>query len=257
MTVHYTSADGVGEIVFDRPDKLNAFDGEMVEQMKAALDRAAGDDVGAVILRGEGRGFCAGRDIQGVDPAAEDAEAVIVEWFNPLVTSIRDLPVISIAAVHGACLGAGFGLAMACDLVYAATDAKFGSPFARLGAVPDSGAHHVFTRLLGPQRALELIVTGELISGMRAAELGLVTRAWDPEGLLDACRRVASQIATGPRLAFAESRRIIRRITDDGIGLVDVLADEAAAQGRASATDDYREGFAAFHEKRKPRFTGR
>lgn len=256
MTVRYTSENGVGEIVLDRPDKLNALDKPTVDQLAAVLAEAAADSVGAVIIRGEGRAFSAGRDIEGVDPAAEDAEAVIAEWFNPLVLAIRDLPAITIAAVHGACLGAGFGLAMACDLTYAAGNAKFGSPFVRLGAVPDSGAHHVFVHHLGPQRALELIVTGELISGERAAELGLVARSCPPDELLDTCRQLARQIAEGPRLAFAESRRLIRRIASEDPALDAVLAAEAAAQGRVSATADYREGFAAFQEKRVPRFTG-
>jgi len=162
----------------------------------------------------------------------------------------------TIAAVHGACLGTGLGLALACDLVYAADDARIGSPFARIGAVLDSGAHAAFVARLGPHRALELIYTGRLLSGREAAEWGLVNRSVAGADLIRRTRELASTIARGPTAAFLESKRIVRRIMDAAPSFTELLAAEAAAQGRASRTHDYQDGIAAFQEKRKPAFTG-
>jgi enoyl-CoA hydratase/carnithine racemase len=175
---------------------------------------------------------------------------------NPIVERTAGLNMPSIAAVHGACLGAGLGLAMACDIVYAADDARIGSPFARIGAVLDSGAHRAFVTRVGPHRALELIYTGRLLSGREATEWGLVNRSVAGADLLRRTREMASTIARGPTAAFLESKRIVRRLTDEAMTLFELLAAEAAAQGRASRTHDYRDGITAFQEKRKPAFTG-
>jgi len=166
------------------------------------------------------------------------------------------LAVPSIAAVHGACMGTGLGLALACDVVYAADDARIGSPFTRIGAVLDSGAHAAFVALLGAHRALELIYTGRFLSGREAAEWGLVNRSVAGADLVRRTRELAGTVARGPTAAFLESKRIVRRISDQATSLTDVLAAEAAAQGRASRTHDYQDGIAAFQEKRKPSFTG-
>ena len=171
---------------------------------------------------------------------------------------MADLAMPTIAAVHGACLGTGLGLALACDIVYAADDARIGSPFARIGAVLDSGAHAAFVSRVGPHRALELIYTGRLLSGREAAEWGLVEsqrrrgRPGPPHS-----RDGSHSIARGPTAAFLESKRIVRRIHRRVSVAAGLLAAEAAAQGRASRTHDYQDGISAFQEKRKPSFTGR
>jgi enoyl-CoA hydratase/carnithine racemase len=170
---------------------------------------------------------------------------------------VADFPAPSFAAVHGPCLGIGLGLALACDVVYVADDAKIGSPFARIGAVLDSGAHSFFVRRLGSHRALELIYTGTLISGREAEAWGLVNRSMDKAILLERVRATAAAIAQGPTAAFLESKRIVRRIENEGLGLAEVLRSEAKAQGAASRTADYREGISAFQSKRSPRFVGR
>ena len=167
------------------------------------------------------------------------------------------LAVPTIAAVHGACLGTGLGLALACDVVYAADDARIGSPFARIGAVLDSGAHAAFVSRVGPHRALELVYTGRLLSGREAAEWGLVNRSVAGADLVRRTREMAGTIAHGPTAAFLESKRIVRMIQDGSPSFADLLAAEAAAQGRASRTHDYQDGISAFQEKRKPAFTGR
>jgi 2-(1,2-epoxy-1,2-dihydrophenyl)acetyl-CoA isomerase len=255
MGVHLHIADGVAEVVLDRPDKLNAFDEEMVTEMHAALDGIG--DARAVIVRGEGRGFCAGRDLAGADPGNEDGEAVLVDQFNPLLLKLYQLPMPTFAAVQGAALGVGLGIALACDVVYVADNAKVGSPFAQIGAVLDSGAHAHFVDRLGAHRALELIYTGRLLSGNDAAAIGLVNEAMPGDALLDTVRRVAAAVAAGPTFAFAQSKAIVHSVLAGQRDPAAVMTAEAAAQGRASRTADYAEGMTAFIDKRRPSFTGR
>ena len=256
-TVLLTVEAGLAELVLNRPDKMNAMNDAMIRDIASALDTVSSGAARALLVRGAGRGFCSGRDLAGADPGNEDGEAILRDTLNPLMLQLADLPVPTIAAVHGACLGTGLGLAMACDIVYAADDARIGSPFARIGAVLDSGAHAAFVARVGPHRALELIYTGRLLTGREAAEWGLVNRSVAGADLVRRAREVASGIANGPTAAFLESKRIVRRIMDGGLPYTDVLAAEAQAQGRASRSDDYREGIGAFQEKRRPTFTGR
>lgn len=256
MLASLTTEDGVAEIILNRPDKLNALNLEMVEQLHAALQTAESNEARALILRGEGRAFSAGRDLAGVDPETDDAERILTEVFNPLIRRVREFPAPTFAAVQGACLGVGLGLALGCDVVIAAEDARIGSPFARIGAVLDSGGHAFFVERLGSHRALELIYTGRLLSGSEAAAWGLINRSVPGSELLDEVRRLATVVAHGPTAAFRTSKTLVRRIEDEHLRLEEVLTAEAAAQGAASQTADYREGFNAFQTKRDPRFVG-
>jgi len=256
MQAEINVSNSIAEIVLNRPDKLNAMGHLMVGDIHSHLETAEAAGVRALIFRAEGRAFSAGRDLEGVDPSKDDAEKVL-GMFNRLMTRIADFPAPTFVAVQGACLGAGLGLALACDVVYVADDAKLGSPFARIGAVLDSGGHSYFVQRLGAHRALELIYTGELISGKEAAAMGLVNRSFAAAELLAKVRALATAVANGPTAAFLESKRIVRRIENEGLGLGDVMALEVRAQAAASKTDDYREGFSAFQQKRPPKFTGK
>lgn len=248
----------VAEVVLDRPDRLNALDEAAMDRARAVFTGLAGHpEVRAVLVRGSGRAFCAGRDISGVDPAADDATAILADRVHPLLQAVRDLPVPVVAAVHGACLGVGLGLAAAADIIYAAESTRIGSPFARLGAVLDSGGHALLVDRLGPYRTMELIVTGELLDGAECARTGLVSRVLPDADLLPAARALAAAIAVGPTAAFRESKRIVAALLDRRGADAPTLAAEALAQGAVSATADYREGFAAFHRRRAPVFTGR
>ena len=240
--------------VLDRPDVLNSFDDAMVARMHAALDEVA--DARTIIIRGAGRGFSAGRDLTGAAPLTEDAEAILVETFNPLIARIADLPMPTIAAVHGACLGVGFGVAMACDIVLAADRSKLGSPFANIGAVLDSGGHHALVHRVGPHRALELIYTGRLLDGPEAAAWGLVNRAVDDDALVAEARSLAAQIAAGPVASFGRSKRIVRRIADGSVSFDEVLAAEAAAQGESAGTRGVRRGLHRLRREAPARLLG-
>jgi enoyl-CoA hydratase/carnithine racemase len=257
MGVKLSVEGGVAEIVLDRPDKMNAMNDAMVAELSDCLDRAEGDRARAMLIRGEGPAFCAGRDLADAQPGDEDAQAIIERTFNPLITRIATFPAPTFACVHGACLGAGLGIALACDVVYVADDAKIGSPFARIGAVLDSGGHSFFVTRLGTHRALELIYTGRLISGTEAAALGLVNQSMPAGAVLEHTRKIAAEVANGPTAAFMESKRLVRRIDEEALGLMAVLKCEAQAQGAAGRTADYKEGIGAFQQKRKPKFVGK
>ena len=256
-TVLLNMEGGVAELVLNRPDKLNAMNDVMVRELLQSLEQAESSGARALLVRGEGRAFCSGRDLAGADPLHEDGEAILREVFNPVMERMANLTAPTIAAVHGACLGTGLGLALACDILYAADDARIGSPFARIGAVLDSGAHAAFVARVGPHRALELVYTGRLLSGREAAAWGLVNRSVAGADLVRRTRELATTIARGPTAAFLESKRLTRRILDEGPTFTELLAAEAAAQGRASRTHDYQDGITAFQEKRRPSFTGK
>src|SRR5215471_12191963 len=223
MAVDLTINDSLAEIVLNRPDKLNAINQAMAKELVAALEQVERATVRALLLRGEGAGFCAGRDLADADPGNEDAEAILEGMVNPIIKRIATFPAPTFAAVHGACLGVGLGMALACDVVYCADDAKIGSPFARIGAVLDSGGHAFLASRIGEHRALELIYTGRLLSGAEAAQLGLVNRSMPKESLVEETRKIAAQVAQGPTAAFMQSKRLVRRIDDEALGLFAVL----------------------------------
>lgn len=257
MAAVVLTADGdVAELTLNRPDKLNAVDDAMADELDARLAEAEASGPRALVLRGEGRGFCAGRDLAAAEPLTEDAAAILAR-LNPIVARLARFPAPTFAAVHGPALGFGLGLALACDVTYVAADAKVGSPFGRIGAVLDSGAHQFLVERIGPHRTLELVYGGRLLSGEEADAWGIVNRSLPGDELLPAVRALAAAAAAGPTAAFLASKGIVARIRDEAPGLDAVLDAEAAAQGEASRTADYGEGITAFQERRNPRFVGR
>ncbi|MGB3737526.1 MAG: enoyl-CoA hydratase-related protein [Ilumatobacter sp.] len=253
-TIIVEHQDGRTSILLNRPEVMNSLDADMVERFHSVLDECA--DSRVVVIRGEGRGFSAGRDLSNAEPLEEDARSILADLFNPLIARIRTLPMPTIAAVHGPALGVGFGIAMACDLVVASERSRLGSPFANIGCVLDSGGHAALVQRVGPHRALELIYTGRLLDGAAAAAMGLVNEVVDADDLDDRVAELAEQIGSGPTAAFAASKRIVHAVADSSADFDQVLDAEADAQGRLAGGPDYVEGIGAFMEKRPPRFVG-
>ncbi|AIY01910.1 hypothetical protein ART_2311 [Arthrobacter sp. PAMC 25486] len=254
-------AHGVAEIVLNAPHKLNSLNEDGLRELSAVYDEAAAEvaagAVRALVLRGEGRAFCAGRDIAGVDGANDDARGYLEGLLTPLLQKMAAFPAPTFAAAQGACLGVGLGLLIATDVVYVAENAKFGSPFGNLGATLDSGGHWLFTETLGAHRTLDLIYTSDLISGSEAVAAGLFSRALPAEELVEVTRAAAAKTATGPTKAFNASKTLVAALRERRLGLWDAVVLENEAQVGLSTTADYAEGFAAFTAKRKPGFTGR
>ncbi len=251
----------VATLVLDRPRRRGALDEPALRALGSVVDdlaaRVRAGDVRAVVVTGTATAFCAGRDIVGVDPAAEDAGDVLEQLVNPVVAALSALPVPTMAAVEGPALGIGLGLALACDLVVAAQDAVLGSPFGRIGAVLDSGAHRFLVDRVGAARTLDLVYTGRMLTGADAQAWGLVDRAVATGSARTEAEALAAGFADGPTAAFAASKALVSRIRDEDLSLAAVLDAEAAAQREAGRSEDYREGFAAFAQKRSPTFTGR
>lgn len=258
--ISVTITNGVAEVVLDAPHKLNSLDEQALADLTQAYDDAAAaasrGEVRALLLRGEGRAFCAGRDISGVTPESDDAGAYLGGLVQPLLRKMAAFPAPTFAAAQGACLGVGLGLLLATDVVYVAENAKFGSPFAKLGATLDSGGHWYFTERLGMHRTLDLIYTAELITGTEAVAQGMFSRAMPANELLENTRAIVARVAVGATGAFKASKELVAHIRDQRLGLWDAMAEENAEQARLCKTADYAEGFKAFQEKRNPEFTG-
>lgn len=254
MSINYQCDGTLAEIVLDRPEKLNALNREDVRKFGEFARQAEHDNARAVLLRAEGRAFCVGRDLDSF-AEGEDVAATLRD-FNLVIRAWHELPIPTVVAVQGHCLGLGAGLALAGDLVVAGQSARFGSPFARLGAIADCGFHwHVTTRL-GSQVGKDLLLTGRLLTGAEAQTLGLVARAVPDEQLLSTCRELATQIADGPTTAFSVANRIVDEVAD-GLSFADSLDAEAQAQGTVWQTVDCKAGRAAFAAKTAPTFIGR
>lgn len=255
--IDLTVENDTAEVVLNNPKAMNALGEEDLAQLHEAYLEAEARGVRALILRGEGKGFSAGRNIKGIDPADDDATDYLANKVTPVLKSMNEFPAPTFAAVHGPCLGVGLGLVIATDIVYVADDAKFGSPFANLGATLDSGGHSLFLERLGAHRAMDLIVTGDMISGTEAVASGLFSRVVPAAELLDFTRERAHRAASGATQSFLTSRQLLHDIRDNGTGLWESVAAENVAQGELCSSEDYAEGFAAFNEKRAPIFAGR
>lgn len=254
--IELSITNGVAHVTMNAPERLNALGSADLGALSEAYTEAEQAGVRALVLRGTGRSFCAGRDIAGVDPATDDVPGYLDGLVAPLLRQMAAFPAPTFAAAQGAALGVGLGLLIATDVVYVAEDAKVGSPFATLGATLDSGGHWLLVSRLGPHRALDVIYSGRLLSGTEAVAGGLFSRALPRETLdseLDAAAAAASEGATQ---AFLASKAIIAGLRDGELDLWGSIAAENAAQTALRDTADYRDGFAAFQQKRPPHFQG-
>lgn len=251
-------ADGaVARITLNRPDRLNSFTRAMHAELRDALGKLGESRV--VIITGAGRGFCAGQDLNdravSADSGPTDLGETVDQCWNPLVRLLAELPQPVIARVNGVAAGAGASLAMACDLTIAASSAKFIQSFSALGLVPDTGGSWHLTRHLGQQRAMGLALTGEPLPAAKAELWGLIWKCVDDDALDSEVDALAAKLASLPPLGLAAIKRIIR--TSWGRSLDQELDLQRDEMRRLGFTEDYREGVAAFLEKRPANFTGR
>lgn len=258
MTLETLTVDdhnGVRTVTLDRPDAMNAVNRAMLAELASTLDAAASDDdARCLVLTGAGRAFCSGRDLTEAEPG-EDAYAIISETITPVLTRLWEFEKPTIAAVNGAAMGVGLGLALNCDIVIAADNARFSSPFANLGVALDSGGHYHLPRLIGLHRALEMVYTADIIRGQQAAEWGLVNRSVAGSRLMAVTTSLAERIAAGPTLAFRRQKELLRR--SETMTYDEINEAEARLAADLVQTEDYGEGLAAFFDKRPPRFQGR
>jgi len=251
---------GVLSITLNRPDKLNAFNPEMHQRLKAALERARDESaVRAVLLTGAGRGFCAGQDLAERNVAAGaapiDLSVTIGSYYNPLVRRMRELPKPIVCAVNGVAAGAGANIALACDLVLAARSASFVQAFSRIGLLPDSGGTWFLPRLAGTARAMGLALLAEKLAAEDAERWGLIWKAVDDTQLMQEAFALAKTLAEGPTKAYGLIKKAL--YASAGNSLDAQLDLERDLQREAGLSEDYREGVAAFLEKRKPTFKGK
>jgi 2-(1,2-epoxy-1,2-dihydrophenyl)acetyl-CoA isomerase len=250
----------VTTITLNRPDRGNALTAELKTKLLAAIS-AAGEDtaVRAVVVTGAGPAFCAGQDLaEHAAALAEDpstAFATIEQHYAPIVTALATMSKPVLAAINGTCVGAGLGIALACDLRIASAGARLATAFSAIGLTCDSGLSATLVRAVGAARASELILLGEPVTAEQAVEWGLVSRVVDADDLPTAAAELATRLAAGPTLAFAESKRAIAAAVDPPLNAV--LGSEAEAQRRLGVSTDHGDAVAAFLAKRKPEFHGR
>jgi 2-(1,2-epoxy-1,2-dihydrophenyl)acetyl-CoA isomerase len=258
-TIIFEVNEGIARLTLNRPERLNSFNTQMHQEVRAALGTLKPPAARVLVITGAGRGFCAGQDLndRAVAPgsAAPDLADSIERHYKPLVLALRALPLPVIAAVNGVAAGAGANIALACDLVIAARSASFVQAFAKLGLIPDSGGTWFLPRLVGTARALGLALLGEKLPAEQAAAWGLIWRCVEDAELASTVDALALQFASAPTRGLARTKQAIyegfSRTLDQQLNV------ERDYQGELGRSADYAEGVAAFSEKRTPRFSGR
>jgi 2-(1,2-epoxy-1,2-dihydrophenyl)acetyl-CoA isomerase len=258
--IRFASSDGIARITLDRPERLNSFTTQMHAELRDALARVASDERARVLLlTGAGRGFCAGQDLgdRAVSPGAApvDLGESIENNYRPLVLGLRGLRLPVVCAVNGVAAGAGANIALACDLVIACRSASFIQAFCRIGLIPDSGGTYFLPRLVGFARAMGLALLGDKLTAEQAEAWGLIWKCVDDDQLAPTVDALLAQLAHAPTGGLAAIKRALHASADNT--LEQQLALERDEQRALGYGADYREGVAAFLEKRPPNFTGR
>ena len=254
-TLVFSIADRIATITVNRPDKLNALDDRVIGELGIAIDSVRDNaDVGGVILTGAGRAFVAGADITRLEKYGAVAAKALAQRGQEVFRRFETSPKPTIAAVNGFALGGGCELAMACHIRVASESAKFGQPEVKLGLVPGYGGTQRLPRLVGKGRALQLLMTGEMIDAQEAFRIGLVNRVVPAAELLTAATTMLQMILANAPLAVAHCIEVVNAGYD--LPLSDAMTLEATAFGLLAATDDKREGTRAFLDKRAAKFTG-
>lgn len=254
-TLTCTSEDGIAVITLNRPEVMNALSATLRRELLEAI-RHHTASARVLVLTGAGRAFCSGQDLADAAAMGDfDLERVLNEEYVPLLKAITESPIPTIAAVNGPAAGAGAGLALAADVVIASESASFIQAFTRIGLVPDAGGSYWLPRQIGMARSMGAMLFAEKVSARQAADWGMIWEAVPDEGFAAHWRARAATLAEGPTVAYRGVKQALRGSFDNDLDAQ--LALEARLQGLCGKTTDFREGVAAFLEKRKARFLGR
>ena len=258
-TIEFVIEDGLARLTLNRPDRLNSFNAQMHEEVRAAMETVQRDDgIRCLLISGNGRAFCAGQDLSDRDVApgddAPDLGETLERKYNPLIRSLVTLEKPVVCAVNGVAAGAGANIALACDIVIAAESAKFIQSFCSIGLVPDSGGTWTLPRLAGRARALGMALLGERISARQAEDWGMIWKCVADDDLASTTEQMARHLATQPTRGLGLIKRAMLASNDNSLD--DQLDLERDLQQLAGRSDDYREGVSAFMDKREPEFKG-
>ena len=256
MVLDFVIKNGVATIKFNRPDKFNSFNQELAFAVQKALDDCHSDSsVRVIVLTGEGKAFCAGQDLaEATDPQGPPLKSIVGKHYNPIIEKIRNTDKPIIAAVNGVAAGAGANIALACDIVIATESAKFIQAFSAIGLIPDSGGTYFLPRLVGTQKALALMMTGDRIDATEAEKMNMIYKAVPDNEFGDFVANFAAKTAQMPTKGLVLTKKAVNESFNNT--LTEQLALEEKLQTIAGQSYDFKEGTAAFLEKRKPIFKG-
>lgn len=256
MEIISTLSNGVCQLKFNRPAVFNSFNQPMAFALQRALDECERDEnVRAIVLTGEGKAFCAGQDLaEIIDPNGPEMQSIVKEHYNPIIERIRAIEKPIIAAVNGVAAGAGANIALACDITIAKQSASFIQAFSKIGLVPDSGGTFFLPRIIGTQKALALMMTGDKVSAEEAERMNMIYKVVADAQFEDEVNAFAEKIAQMPTRGLGLTKRAINQSFANS--LTAQLALEEELQTVAGKTHDFQEGVAAFLEKRVPTFKG-
>ncbi|NCT74971.1 MAG: 2-(1,2-epoxy-1,2-dihydrophenyl)acetyl-CoA isomerase [Chitinophagaceae bacterium] len=248
--------DGIALITLNRPDKLNSFNREMALLLQEKLDACKDDAIRCVYITGAGKAFSAGQDLaEVVDPNGPGMQRILAEHYNPVIIRIRELEKPVVAAVNGVAAGAGANIALCCDIVVAAQSASFIQAFSKIGLIPDSGGTFFLPKLIGWQRASAIMMLGDKVDAPKAEQWGMIYRSISDEQYLTEAWQIAQTLAGMPTMGLAFTKRALQWAFTHT--MYEQLQNEDKLQQRAAQTNDFKEGVAAFLEKRKPVFSGK
>ena len=257
MEIERTDINGVCTLALNRPEVYNSFNQSMALQLQQQLDDcASNDEVRVIVITGIGKAFCAGQDLaEATDPNGPGLQTIVRDHYNPIILKIRSIEKPVIAAVNGVAAGAGANIALACDITIAKQSASFIQAFSKIGLIPDSGGTFFLPRLIGMQKALALMMTGDKVSALEAEKLNMIYKAVDDESFDEEIENFANQLAIMPTRGLGLTKKAVN------LGLFNSLEDqldvEEKIQVEAGSTEDFAEGVAAFLQKRQPKFKGK